>query len=97
MAKFPCLLIFRDIRTPEHFQVTLKEMSAEAISEHMRLIFDTIHKAVEEDEDLFTALERNRDSERFRKSGTRILSRVGGVAGKTLEAAIVALVETTIK
>lgn len=97
ITNFPCLLVFRDIRSPEHFEVSLKGLKAEEIAEQIRVTFSVIHKAKKDKKDFFTALERHKDSVNFQKSGKSVLTKVGGVAGKTFETAIGVLINSLAK
>ncbi len=38
-TQFPCLIVFRDIRSPEHVVITLKDFTAEIIAQNMRQVF----------------------------------------------------------
>lgn len=97
IANFPCLLIFRDIRSPEHFVISLKGLTAEEIAEQIRATFSIIRKAKRDKKDFFVALERHKDATNFQKSGKSILTKVSGVAGKTFETAIGVLLNSLAK
>jgi len=97
LTEFPCLLIFRDIRSPEFVLITLKDMTAEEIATRVRVTFDVIHEAVARGEDVLRALERHKNSEMFRKASKSILSRIESLPGKTLEAAMEAWISTIAK
>ena len=86
--QFPCLVLFRDIRSPEHILVSLKGMSAEEIAERMRSVFSTIRCAVAEGTDPMTALERRRNQEVFRQRGRTLVGHISSAAGKTFELAM---------
>jgi len=97
VTEFPCLLLFRDIRSSQHFVAALKGMKAEEISEYIRAIFSIVRKASKEKEDVFVALERHKNNENLLKSGKSILTKSSGLAGKTLEVAIEAFINSVIK
>jgi hypothetical protein len=97
LVKFPCLLLFQDIRSSNHTLVTLKGMTAEEIAERMRFIFSIIHKAVINKDDPLDLLAQYQDDEAFRKAGNTILSKVTGFAEKTFETAMEAWISSTIK
>ncbi|WKZ52763.1 MAG: hypothetical protein QY329_08475 [Anaerolineales bacterium] len=97
IVDFPCLLIFSDIRSPEHFVVSLKGLTAEGIAEHIRTTFSVIHKAKKDKKDFFAALEHHKNATNFQKSGKSILTKVSGVAGKTFETAISVLLNSLSK
>jgi hypothetical protein len=96
ITEFPCLILFRDIRSPDHVRVTLKEMSAEEISEKIRGIFTIVGKAASTKTDPLTAIENERDNEKFRKAGSSIISELHTFAGKTFEAVMQATVKAII-
>ena len=95
--EFPCLIAFKDIRSPEHVQVTLKGMEAEEIALRMRVLFSTIREAVAYDEDPLIALERRRSHEKYHNAGNTIVSQVRSLAGKTFESAMKAWIDAAIK
>jgi hypothetical protein len=97
VAQFPCLLLFRDIRSPQHFAATLKGMKAEEISNYVRILFSIVRKAVKEKEDIFVALDRHKNNDNLLKSGKSILTKSSGLAGKTFEVAIEALINSILK
>lgn len=57
-TQFPSLLLFRDIRNPEHILVELKEMSAKEIATTMRSVFSIIDGAIKEYLDPLTELDK---------------------------------------
>jgi hypothetical protein len=95
--KFPCLLVFKDIRSPDHLLITLKGMPVEEIANRMRSIFSIIHKAVTNKVDPLEALEQNQNEETFRKAGKTIMSKVTGFAEKTFETAMEAWINASVK
>jgi len=95
--QFPCLVIFRDIRSPEHIIATLKDMKTEEISETMREVFSLIRQATTNKADALTAIENHRNQERLGKTGNTILSQIRSVAGKTLQTALEAWLKAIIK
>ncbi len=97
ITTFPCLVLFRDIRSPEHVVITLKGMKAEEICEKMRLVFAVIRKAVSTRENPLVALEQHRSQENLRKMGQSIIGQTRIVAGKTFETAMEAWIKAVIK
>jgi hypothetical protein len=95
--KFPCLLMFKDIRSSSHLIITLKGMTADEIANRMRSIFSIIHKASTNKIDPLEALAQNQNSETFRKAGENILNKVSGFTEKTFETAIEAWISASIK
>jgi hypothetical protein len=97
ISEFPCLILFRDIRSPEHLTVSLKSMKAEDIAEQIRSLFSIVSKAAADKEDPLTMIERQRNSEQFRKAGGSIISELRNFAGKTFETAMEATIKAIIK
>jgi len=97
LTKFPCLLIFQDIRSSNHVLITLKGMTTEEIAERMRTIFSLIQKAVGDKDNPLDALARHQNSEAFRKAGNTILSKVTGFTEKTFETAMEVWLKSVIK
>ena len=95
--QFPCLLIFKDIRSPSHLLITLKGMTTDEIAGRMRSIFSIIHKAVTNKVNPLEALAQNRDEEAFQKAGKTILNKVTGFAEKTFETAMEAWIKASVK
>lgn len=94
---FPCLLVFKDIRSPQHLLITLKGMTAEEIGNRMRHIFSIINKAVTNKVDPLEALMQKQNEETFQKAGKTILNKVSGFAEKTFETAIEAWINASVK
>jgi len=94
---FPCLLIFKDIRSPQHLLITLKGMTAEEISSRMRHIFSIINKAVSNKVNPLESLSKMQNEETFQKAGKTILSKVSGFAEKTFETAMEAWINASVK
>ena len=96
-TQFPCLILFKDIRLPEHVAITLKEYTAENIAKNMRQIFSTINKAVSKNQDPIRALSVLRKTENFQKTGLSIVSEIQSFAGKTLDTAMEAFIKASIQ
>ena len=94
---FPCLLIFEDIRSPQHLLITLKGMTAEEISSRMRHIFSIINKAISNKVNPLESLAKMQNKETFLKAGKTILSKVSGFTEKTFEAAMEAWINASVK
>jgi hypothetical protein len=94
--EFPCLVVFRDIRSPEHILVKLKGMTAEEIADQMRTLFTVVHKAVSSEEDPLEAIERYQKQERVRGRTQAVISQLRSLPGKTLEIAMEAWVNALI-
>jgi hypothetical protein len=97
LLKFPCLLIFRDIRSPRHVVISLAKMTAEQIADEMRSIFSIIHKAVADKISPLDAIVEHQHMEKLRQTRQTIAGKVTGFAGKTFETAMEAWIGTVIK
>jgi hypothetical protein len=97
ISDIPCLILFRDIRSPEHLAVSLKGMKAEDIAEQIRALFSIVNKAVVDNEDPLKMIERQRNNEQFRKAGSSVISELRNFAGKTFETAMEATIKAIIK
>jgi len=96
LTEFPCLVIFRDIRSPEHIVVALEGMTTEEIAEKMRTVFSTIEAAARSETDPLEALEKQRKQDELHEAGQAIGSNIRSLAGKTLQTAIEALIKANI-
>ncbi len=97
LTEFPCLLMFRDIRSTDHVAVTLKELTVKEIAGKMRAIFAAIQKAVRNHTDPLAVIQSYQTGGTFQKTGQKAVGIIGSFAGKTLEAVMKALIEATIK
>jgi hypothetical protein len=95
--QFPCLLLFQDIRSPNHVVVTFKGMTAEEIAEKIRSLFSAVQKAILEKQNPLEAVESIQSQESFRKTGQTIVGGLRSIAGKTFETAMEAWIRATIK
>lgn len=96
-STFPCLIVFNDIRVPEHIVITLKSLTTELIAEKLRLTFSTIKKAVEEKRDPLKSIDVKRKEEGFHAAGKSIVSEIRSFAGKTIEMVVEAAINANIK
>ena len=94
--QIPCLLIFDDVRKPEHLLVNLEGLDAEIINVKMRLIFSIIKQAVIQGKSPLLALQRNRFKNDFLQAGKTIISELQIVVGKSIEKAIEVLVKESL-
>jgi len=95
-TQFPCLLVFRDIRSPEHVIINLKNHTSENIAENLRKVFSIINTAVSKKQDPVHALNLERKAEYFQKTGLSIVSEVQSFAGKTLDTVMEAFIKASI-
>lgn len=96
-TQFPCLVVFEDIRSPDHVVITLKGMTTEEIAESMRVIFSIIQKAVSDKKSPLAAIESHRNKESFRRAGQDIVSKIRRFAGRTFEVAIESWIKAVVK
>jgi hypothetical protein len=96
-TEFPCLLIFEDIRSPEHVAIKLTRMTAADIATRMRLIFAIIDISIQEKKNPLEELEKQQSLEVFQKRRQSIGTKVGGLLEKTFETAMEAWINATIK
>lgn len=87
-SKFPCLLLFRDIRSPDYVEVSLRDQSEKEIIENMRAVFSTIQQATIQQVDPLVAVEKQEKRKTFAAQGKATVSTFGRLAEKTLESAI---------
>lgn len=96
-TQFPCLIVFKDIRLPEHVVITLKDCTSENIAKDLRQVFSIINKATSKKQDPLQALSLMRKAENFQKTGLSIVSEIQSFAGKTLDMAMEAFIKTRIQ
>ena len=95
--KFPCLVVFDDIRSPNHILVSLSGMTTEEISEKMRVLFSIIRKSVSEGKNPLTAIESQRNQESLLKAGQTIVSQLRNITQQSFETAMEAWIKASIK
>lgn len=96
-TKLPCLLIFNDIRSPEHVAVQLSKLTVEEIAAQMRLVFSVIQKAIDKAKSPLEELAKNQDIEKSHRTREAFLGKASGFAEKTFEMAMEAWIKATIK
>jgi hypothetical protein len=72
-TKVPCLILFSKINSSDGTHVYLKGMTAEEISETMKVIFLIIQNAIKEKRSPIEALQRHQKDERLRHAGKAII------------------------
>ncbi len=95
--EFPCLLLFRDIRKPEHIRIALKGLETEEIAQEMRTLFSVVSEAVRQGKDPIEAVEKHNKQQAVSKKRKAIWSTIQSFTGKTLEKMMEAFVEANIK
>ena len=95
--EFPCLLLFQDIRKPEHILVSLKGLNVGEIAQEMRTLFSIVSEAVKQGKNpVISVGEYN--NQHIRSQKVRSVWRdVQGVMGKTLETMMEAFIKANIK
>jgi hypothetical protein len=97
LTKFPGLILFRDIRSPEYILVNLKGLSAAEIAEKMRGVYQAINQAAHAKKDPLAAVSDLRRNDEYRGKTRSIISGTRKVAGQTLETVIEAMIKAVIK
>jgi len=95
--QFPCLILFRDIRSPDHILITLKGLSKEEVAQEMRELFSVIKQAVKEGKEPLKAVESHNRRKKIADETRATWSSIQIFVGKTLEKAMQALIETSVK
>jgi hypothetical protein len=95
--EFPCLILFRDIRSPEHTVISLKEMTADEMAAYMRTVLSVVRKAYLDDEDPLQTMERHKHQEKLRRKGRAIVGQMTAIAEKSFQVAMEAWMEATMK
>jgi hypothetical protein len=94
---FPCIVLFKDIRSPEHIVVSLKDFNRMEIAQKFRSLFSVIQMASIEKRNPLEAMGTSRRNETFTKAGKSIFSEIRSIAGKNVEIAMEKLVENVFK
>jgi hypothetical protein len=97
ISEFPCLMLFKDIDSPDYIKVSLKGMNVEEIKDTIRLVFDELHEASKTGQDPLAYLEKKRKDKRFKQTGRTIISEIRSIAGKTLAVVIEAIIKANVK
>jgi hypothetical protein len=84
-GEFPCLLLFQDIRSPDHKAFKLQGMTAEQIALRMRLIFTTVDNAMKTGNNPLDELQRQQNIELLQQKGQLVASKISGWVEKTFE------------
>jgi hypothetical protein len=96
-SDLPCLVVFNDIRSPEHIIISLLKMDSNEIAIRMKTIFSTIQQATSNNKAILIELENLRTKEAFKKGGQILISTIQTIAGKTYQTAIDAWIKSIIK
>lgn len=84
----PCMVIFRDIRSPEHLIVSLQKMEVDEISQVMRSVFSIIQSANSKRGNPLAELELHRKKQEFQKLKQSVIGEVRKYLDMTVEAAM---------
>ena len=95
--EFPCLLLFNDIRKPEHILIALKGLDTNGIAQEMRTIFSVVSEAIQQGKDPITSVDKFNKQQAFSEKKKAAWSGVQSFAGKTFEKMMEAFVEANIK
>lgn len=94
--KFPCLVLFKDIRSPNHLIISLKNSSTDEIAAKLRKTFSIVHKAANLKLDPLEAIHRENNKEVFMQKGQSIISDIRSMVGKTFETGIEAWIKSSL-
>jgi hypothetical protein len=97
LTDFPCLLLFRDIRSEEFALIPLKGLSLENIIARVRAVFSSVQYAIAAGQDPLTSVKKSQAKEKTAVAGRQAASFASELADKTLEAALKTLIELTLK
>jgi len=97
LSEFPALMLFKDIRSPEHVIINLKDMTSSQIANYMRVIFSTISEAVRKGQDPLKAVSQYKTKEKIQATSKGAISELRSYAGITFEKAIEAWLATILK
>lgn len=92
----PCLLLLKSFRSSNHVILTLKNMSAEAISVRMRAVFSIIQNSVRANKNPIRAITKHKDREKRKKAGKSIIGEVKNFVGKAYKTAMEEWIKTQI-
>ena len=93
---FPCLVLFEDIRSPEHITYTFKGQSSQQIATQVRQIFALVDEATKHHVKPLTRLHQHQRREGYQKVGQSMLGKVSSLTDKTFETAMEAWIKTII-
>jgi hypothetical protein len=96
-TEFPCMVLFRDIRSAEHRIVSLKDMDMSEISHIMRSVFFVILSANGRNIDPLAELELYKKKQEFQKAKRTVISEGRKYLDMTFEAAMQAHFQSLIK
>jgi len=91
--KFPCLILFEDIRTDKYITISLTDMSLEDIVKTMRIIFTVVDTSIRQKKSPIIVLEKTRAIEKFNNKGKFLVSQMQALVGKTIETVLTAWIK----
>jgi hypothetical protein len=92
LDSLPCLLMFKDIRSPNRVVVPLGGMIAAEIGHLMRTLFSLVDEAVTNKKDPLRLIRSHLRRKTLLRRGKAVVSAAGGIAETTFEVAIGALI-----
>ena len=96
ITKFPCMIVFKDIRSPKHILIPLNQTTTDETANTVRHIFSVISQAVSNSDDPLKALAIYQTKNNINEKGTALFSDIRSFAGKTLEKAMEAWIKSKI-
>ena len=97
LEEFPCLLLFRDIRSSEHYLISFKGMSTLEIANVARSLFSTIQEASFQGNDPLQVIEQHQNQKQIEAKKAAIVSLLRSRTGAALDFAMEALIKATLK
>lgn len=91
-TEFPCLIVFKDIRSSEHIVISFKDLEVERIADLMRQVFSIVRNAVVQKQDILIAIESQLTKDKLVTAGLVIVSKIRSLIEKTYEILITAFV-----
>ena len=95
--KFPCMIFFNDIRSPEYVLLSLKGLLVDEVAEEMRRTFTIIQEAISNKKNPIKALEDRQALLEIGETSKRFFSKLSGFAEKTFETGMEAWINSIIK
>ena len=97
LDEYPCFVLFDDIRSPHRFVVSLKSLDEKEIAQTLRYTFSTIQLASSKKVSPLLALEKEKKKGTSAQKKTLILNKAKAIVGETMQTALEAWINSSIK
>jgi len=97
ITEFPCLVVFKDIRSSDHLVVSLRDMNLDEISQKMRSIFSIVQTSISNKTDPILEIKRQENKKELQKAGRSIMGNIRKLTDKTVETVVEAWIESIVK